>query len=108
VRLSLWGSKAAVREPKREQLRVGDLLVVTKYGPCVFPFLFVFVVYLPMYVFDLCRCHLVGRGLTRLPSIDHRNPHTHIPNSVQIDRFMGDKAFKVRTPSIPNPINPTF
>lgn len=32
MRLSLWGPKAAVREPKREQLRVGDLLVVTKYG----------------------------------------------------------------------------
>lgn len=30
VRLSLWGAKAAVREPRREQLRVGDLLVVTK------------------------------------------------------------------------------
>ena len=31
VRLTLWGKKAAVQEPRREQLRVGDLLVVTRY-----------------------------------------------------------------------------
>lgn len=30
VRLSLWGKKAAVQEPRRERLCVGDLLVVTK------------------------------------------------------------------------------
>jgi len=31
VRLSLWGDRAAVKQPEKQGLKAGDLLVVTKY-----------------------------------------------------------------------------